>query len=87
MTDLLAKPIWHSLSTSHSDLAEGNHLAKWMFAIIVCSTTADTVFVVVRFGNPNVGAFVSRAKERLRNSLNALNDVNGELTVSVRDDG
>ena len=37
--------------------------------------------------NPNVGAFVSRAKERLRNSLNALNGVKAELTVSVRDDG
>jgi len=29
--------------------------------------------------NPNVGAFVSRAKERLRNSLNALNVVNGGI--------
>ena len=29
--------------------------------------------------NPNVGAFVSRAKERLRNSLNALNGVNGGI--------
>ena len=29
--------------------------------------------------NLNVGAFVSRAKERLRNSLNALNDVNGGI--------
>jgi len=28
MTDLLANPIWHSLSTRHSDLAQGNHLAK-----------------------------------------------------------
>jgi ribosomal protein S18 acetylase RimI-like enzyme len=28
MTDLLANPIWHSLSTRHSDLANGNHLAK-----------------------------------------------------------
>jgi hypothetical protein len=29
--------------------------------------------------NPNVGAFVSHAKERLRNSLNALNVVNGGI--------
>ena len=29
--------------------------------------------------NPTVGTFVSRAKERLRNSLNALNGVNGEI--------
>ena len=28
MTDQLANPIWHSLSTLHSDLAQGNHLAK-----------------------------------------------------------
>jgi ribosomal protein S18 acetylase RimI-like enzyme len=28
MTDLLANPIWHSLSTCHSDLAKGNQLAK-----------------------------------------------------------
>jgi len=28
MTDLLANPIWHSLSTLHSNLAQGNHLAK-----------------------------------------------------------
>jgi predicted GNAT family acetyltransferase len=28
MTDLLSNPIWHSLSTCHSDLAMGNHLAK-----------------------------------------------------------
>jgi len=28
MSDLLANPIWHSLSTRHSDLAEENHLAK-----------------------------------------------------------
>jgi len=77
MTDLLAKPIWHSLSTSHSDLAEGNHLAKWMFAIIVCSTTADTVFVVVRFGNPNVGTFVSHEREHVCKSLNALSVLNG----------
>ena len=28
MTDLLSNPIWHSLSTCHSDLATGNHLAK-----------------------------------------------------------
>ena len=28
MTDLLANPIWHSLSTSHSDLAQGNLLAR-----------------------------------------------------------
>jgi ribosomal protein S18 acetylase RimI-like enzyme len=28
MTDLLANPIWHSLSTLHSHLAQGNHLAK-----------------------------------------------------------
>ncbi len=28
MTDLLANPIWHSLSTLHSDLAQGNQLAK-----------------------------------------------------------
>lgn len=29
--------------------------------------------------NPNVGTFVSLAKERLRNSLNALNGVNGGI--------
>jgi len=28
MIDVLANPIWHSLSTRHSDLAQGNHLAK-----------------------------------------------------------
>lgn len=28
MTELLANPIWHSLSTCHSALAKGNHLAK-----------------------------------------------------------
>jgi ribosomal protein S18 acetylase RimI-like enzyme len=28
MTELLANPIWHSLSTRHSSVAEGNHLAK-----------------------------------------------------------
>ena len=28
MADLLANPIWHSLSTLHSHLAQGNHLAK-----------------------------------------------------------
>ena len=28
MTDLLANPIWHSLSTLHSHLAQGNHLAR-----------------------------------------------------------
>src|SRR5437879_2769591 len=29
--------------------------------------------------NPNVGTFVSHEKERLRNSLNALNGVNGGI--------
>jgi hypothetical protein len=28
MTDLFANPIWHSLSTRHSNLALGNQLAK-----------------------------------------------------------
>jgi len=28
MTDLLANPIWHALTTFHSHLAQGNHLAK-----------------------------------------------------------
>ena len=50
-----------------------------MFAIIVCSATADTVFVVFRFGNPNVGTFVSHEKEHVRKSLNALNVLNGDF--------
>jgi predicted GNAT family acetyltransferase len=28
MTDLLSNPIWHSLSTCHSNFTKGNHLAK-----------------------------------------------------------
>ena len=28
MSDLLSNPIWHSLSTCHSNFAQGNHLAK-----------------------------------------------------------
>jgi predicted GNAT family acetyltransferase len=28
MSDLLSNPIWHSLSTCHSNFAKGNHLAK-----------------------------------------------------------
>ena len=50
-----------------------------MFAIIVCSATADTVFVVFRFGNPNVGTFVSHEKEHVRKSLNALNVLNSDF--------
>jgi hypothetical protein len=36
MTDLLANPIWHSLSTRHSDLAQGNQLAKRYPKCLAC---------------------------------------------------